>query len=86
MKQALLCPPLTHTPEKATSYFMSHSLFTLLPSALTVKPEDSSQSPLGRGREDLARHDINKRALECWHPHCLESLKVENILFADLQS
>lgn len=76
----------SHTPKKATSYLISQSLFTLLPTALTVKPEDPSQSPLVGGTEDLARQDINKRVPESWDPHCLESLKVENTLFAELQS
>lgn len=65
----------SHTPKKATSYLISQNLFTLLPTALTVKPEDSSQSPLVRGTEDLARQDINKRVPESWDPHCWSHLK-----------
>lgn len=57
-----------------------------MPTALTVKPENSSQSPLVRDREDLARQDINKRVPKTWDPHCLEPFKVENMLPADLQS
>lgn len=57
-----------------------------MPTALTVKPEDSSQSPLVRDREDLARQDTNKRVPESWDPRSLESLQVENTSFADLQS
>lgn len=51
VKQVLLSHP-SHAPEKAT-YFFSQSLFNLLLTALTVKPEDSSQCPLVRDGEDL---------------------------------
>lgn len=42
----------TSIPKKTTCYFISHSLLKLLPRALSVKPEDSSQPPPVRGREE----------------------------------
>lgn len=84
----------SHALKKATC-FIFQSLFTLLPTALTVKPEDSSQRPLARDREDLGKQDTNKRVPKSWNPHCLHYLgiphcgilqffhfKVENMLLS----
>jgi len=62
----------TSIPKRAMFYFISQSLFKLMPTALTIKHRS------GAWKSGRFGKDINNRVLDSWGPRCLHSVKVEN--------